>query len=358
MARFSLARPHVLVVVGSDGRAAGSVVESALLGRGWPLARSPADADLLVVAGSPGAELAAAVELLWAQVPAPRSRVHVATSSDVEASLDAAARHLRAWEAQRSDDGPDDPWAGQGPGTGGHQHAGNDGSESGDGHGGHSHDGMDVAGLPMASSAPDRDGLDLEALRVKLGPWLPGWPNGLVVEASMQGDVLSDVAVHWVDDAHPGTVGPQENALDALVRLLTLTGPAPTLRRWRETRAAVRQQRPGAVAQAARSAHRLARSRVLAWSLGGGPALAGGNAADVLHRWCDVLSGGSPAGGRDLVVDPQELATALQGADLAGARLAVASVVVGPGRTPAHGEGEDGDAHVGHAGGHHGGGHG
>jgi hypothetical protein len=353
VAWFALARPHVLVVVAPDGRGVGSVVESVLLRRGWPLARSPADADLLVVAGSPGPELAAAVEVLWAQVPAPRSHVHLATASDLDARLDAAVRHLLAWEAQRSDAGPADPWVGRGPDADTDRHADHEGPTSGEGH---DHDDMD-AGLPMASSAPDRDGLELETLHVTLGPWLPGWPDGLVVEASMQGDVLSDVGVRWADDAHPGTAGPQQCALDALVRLLTLTGPAPVLQRWRETRAAVREQRPGAAAHAARSARRLARSRVLAWSLRGVPAPAGTDVAECLHRWCDVLSESPPPDARSPVVGPQELATTLQGAELAGARLAVASVVVGPGHALAHDDAADGDVHVEPARGHHGGGH-
>ena len=58
------------------------------------MAISPADTDILLVTGELGPELSAAVDLLWAQVPHPRARVHVIRRVDVSVQLDVAWRAL------------------------------------------------------------------------------------------------------------------------------------------------------------------------------------------------------------------------------------------------------------------------
>ena len=75
--RAAAARPHVLVAAMPGGAAVRLATEEQLRHRGWPAALSPADADVLLVAGVPAADIAAAVETTWAAVPAPRVRAIV-----------------------------------------------------------------------------------------------------------------------------------------------------------------------------------------------------------------------------------------------------------------------------------------
>ena len=77
-------------------------MEAELTHRGWPLATSPADADLLVVAGSAGPELAAVVERTWAALPAPRARIEISMPSRAVSALDGAAALLRDHAHQRA----------------------------------------------------------------------------------------------------------------------------------------------------------------------------------------------------------------------------------------------------------------
>ena len=61
--------------------------------------------------------------------------------------------------------------------------------------GGHGHHMGEVAGLPMADRAPDRDGLKLDVLHVPLGPVLRYWPSGLRLTLALQGDVVQQATV-------------------------------------------------------------------------------------------------------------------------------------------------------------------
>ncbi|MBM0275207.1 hypothetical protein JM949_06930, partial [Micromonospora sp. STR1s_6] len=77
LARWASRRPHLLLAAAPGATAARLAVEAHADRAGWPLAASPADADLLVVAGQPGSELAAAIERVWDQFPGPRARVRI-----------------------------------------------------------------------------------------------------------------------------------------------------------------------------------------------------------------------------------------------------------------------------------------
>ncbi|MBW0107108.1 hypothetical protein I4I78_32240, partial [Pseudonocardia sp. KRD-291] len=92
--RAGAGRPHVLVVAALGGTAARLAVEAELARRAWPIATSPADTDILVVAGEPGTELAAVLARIWAQIPAPRARVDVPQPETVPACLDTAKGRL------------------------------------------------------------------------------------------------------------------------------------------------------------------------------------------------------------------------------------------------------------------------
>ena len=100
----------------------------------------------------------------------------------------------------------------------------------------------------------DRDGLALDALHVALGPVLPHWPTGLVVHATLAGDLVTDARAEVLDVPGPrerpggrrAPLGPDRTRLDALVRVLgprrrrprRRPGPRPARRRPRPGRAA------------------------------------------------------------------------------------------------------------------------
>ena len=87
-------RPRVLVVEGAGADPLRWSVESDLDRRGWPFAQSPADTDLLLVLGTPGPHLSAAVDLLWEQVPRPRHRLDITEEHQVPGLLDTAVPAL------------------------------------------------------------------------------------------------------------------------------------------------------------------------------------------------------------------------------------------------------------------------
>jgi len=50
-------------------------------------------------------------------------------------------------------------------------------------------------GRPIAQRAPDRDGLQLDKLNVRVGPFFPPLPPGLVMSVQLQGDVVQEVSL-------------------------------------------------------------------------------------------------------------------------------------------------------------------
>ncbi len=63
------------------------------------------------------------------------------------------------------------------------------------GHGGTGMTGGTPYGRPLPLRAPDRDGLELDQLPVVVGPWFSGFPPGLALRVSLQGDVAQAVEV-------------------------------------------------------------------------------------------------------------------------------------------------------------------
>ena len=153
--RTAARRPHVLVVAVPGATDVRLAVEAALARRGWPVATGPADTDVLAVAGAPGPELAAVIDAVWEQVPAPRARIEVRTAAHVDDELAAAAALLADADHQRSAPAPvhENHDGHGGPGQHGgdaehghHEHAGHEdptghgehaGHEEHAGHGGH-----------------------------------------------------------------------------------------------------------------------------------------------------------------------------------------------------------------------------
>lgn len=349
--RVGARRPHVLLVEVPGGTEARLAVERELRTRGWPAADSPADADLVVVAGRVGHDLAAPADRLWRQVPRPRVRLSAPDASSTARLLDDAATRLAA-----GGDPEDDAPAG----------APHEKHHSPEPSGGHGDMEMDLpGGVPMADRGADRDGLMLDQLHVPLGPLLPDWPAGLIVHTTLQGDVIQDARVEvagaaarsfwnepWRraasgDPVSTGSASRRRVAayLDSLARLLTVAG-------WADAAARARYLRDELLAGAAAGelsprlrplARRLRRSRTLRWltdDLGVVPADASALRArgDVTARWTGWLAAAEqllpnidrtdhlPVGEapRD---PPAELVALLPGL-LAGAELATARLVV------------------------------
>lgn len=364
---WALARPRVLVVDARDTVELRWAVEAELDRRGWSPALSPADADVLLVLGAPGSQLTAAIDVLWSQIAQPRHRVDLHTVTDLHHRLDEAVRVLGTSAREPGEDGSGGAGAGRegmDHGGGGHEgmdhggggHEGMDhGTMDDSGHEGHHmHHGGDVAGLPMAETAPDRDGLALDVLRVSIGPVLPGWPTGLLLQADLQGDILTGARLSWVDATDDEIVPaervhPQRAALDQLASLLVVAGWPTAARDARCARDGLASTDQSAVAVARRRAalvaRRVGRSRALAWSVRGAgrlPSTAGaaadGDVLDRVRRWCDLASGGTvgaPASPSSL----DAVAAVLEGTELGTARLIVASLALD--RSPARTEPED-----------------
>jgi hypothetical protein len=352
--RAGASRPHVLVAAMPGAARVRLAAEELMRRRGWPTAMTPADADILLVAGTPGEDIGDAVGAAWAAVPAPRARVGAATPGEVAAALDAAHGELASFAGRRHGAPP----------------------------GGPVRPAMEMPGaLPMADRGADRDGLALDLLHVPLGPLLPDWPAGLVVRVTLQGDVVQRAEAFFLGLAtggpsfwdepwrraaisEPVTAGLAARRraaahLDSLGRLLAVAG-------WDDAAPAARMLRdevlsgapaPRLAPRVRRLARRVARSRVLAWStrslgvlrpgqVAGPAARAAGDATDRYRRWCGDLvdlaglfDDASPLTGSAL--DPPRgwsdgqpssaallelLPGLLEGAELSAARLIIASL--------------------------------
>jgi hypothetical protein len=238
-------------------------------------------------------------------------------------------------------------------------------------------------GLAMAERAADRDGLKLDVLHVPLGPALPDWPAGLVLHLTLQGDVIQAVEVAVMDGSADGssfwdepwlrsaqgeqvTTADAERRraashLDSVGRLLAVAGWESAADQARVLRDEIIAGAPGSevAPRVAKLARRTGRSRTLRWMLGdvgvvdremaGRHGLIGpsarhlGDAFARLTGWLDEISQAmerrddpAPLQGTDGPRGPVEgrpsaavlamLPELLEGAELAAARLTVASL--------------------------------
>jgi hypothetical protein len=210
-------------------------------------------------------------------------------------------------------------------------------------------------GLPMADVGPDRDGLMLDRLRVPLGPVLPDWPAGLVVEVVLQGDVVQEATARILDPPAPGHAAPPlfwsdadsaadharrraARHLDGLARLLGTAGwddPAATARHLRDDllagapAAALRPRAEALVATVRRSRTLRRMLRGVGSGAGDVTALLAARLAALQAALAALDDPEEPADddpGRTDAPSPDELAELLVGAELAAARLIVAAV--------------------------------
>ncbi|MGI8937625.1 MAG: hypothetical protein ACR2JF_05305 [Iamia sp.] len=193
------------------------------------LVPTPRHASVLLVAGSIPPEHREAVDRVHDQLPHPRATVWWRTDPDaptragrtVEGGPDEVveaiiAAHLAVAvdpEASEPDRRPDEEaheWRGVGP----------------NGQGGEGMMGGTPYGRPMAMTGDDRDGLALDQLHLRLGPFLDALPAGMVLDVTLQGDVLQQVAA-----TRPGapvaagtTVAPGRQGLHGLAHGLHVQG--------------------------------------------------------------------------------------------------------------------------------------
>ncbi|SDS17628.1 hypothetical protein SAMN04489751_1408 [Brevibacterium sandarakinum] len=421
-------------------------LEDQMLRRGWRRAWAPADADVLAVCGTPGPELTPLVDRLWEQMPGPRVRANMCSSSTVSSALNDAAtlyvdtdQHAkdareRAQEPQIPHDDMDHSGHGSHDHSGmedsGHDHmshSGHDGmdhdnhtgmhhnghgeidhsgadhmnhsgndsmdhdevdhdshadmhhngddhmdhsghnghggmdhsglEDSGHDHSGHGgmdhsgHGGMDMSpgGIPLAQGGPDRDGLEMDVLHLPLGPVLAYWPAGLVLDCTLQGDVVVDSEASIVDGRdHEHSLhvfAPDLRAAllcDNVMALLALAGADDLAARARQARdCLLRGDHTAALDRLERLIRTIRRSWLLRWSLQGVlvleqvdlhrhslPASCRGDAYDRMLRTLARIQ--AAVGGAGPMIDDdvswQVLPNLVTGLELATLRLAVASV--------------------------------
>lgn len=354
IARSASRHAHALVVEVPGSWRTRMAVERNLFARGWRLAYSPADADVLVVCGEPGPGLAEAIEGVWHQMPGPRVRVDVHAGDEVDARLDEAHTGLLDTDHHRRD-AQQRPTASEllaeqaGPRAESHGGHGDTDHASAGGH-----EGMEMSpgGIPLAEGGEDRDGLEMDVLQVRFGPVLPHWPAGLVLRCSMQGDVIVEAQAELVDGParqEDDVIGPARG-IDNIASLLALAGwddAAAEARRIRDT--ALEPGDGAAGSELERLRRRVRRSWTLRWSLRGVrrlsdkeaharglPADAVGDTYDRLIGMLDRAVAGVAAtaagdtgtrtndAGRTLPTD--HLSHLVMGLDLATARLVLASL--------------------------------
>ncbi len=175
----------VFAVVGAQGLVP---VEGLRHRPGLRLVDSPRHARVLLVAGAVDGAHKTALERLHAQIPTPRGTVWwqappLFQRGEAVAGDDPLPAIRAAAEADDPDQRPDvppHPWQGMGP----------------HGQGGRGMMGGNPYGRPMAMTADDiRDGLALDAYTARFGPFLPMWPPGLVLDMTLQGDVIVSATV-------------------------------------------------------------------------------------------------------------------------------------------------------------------
>lgn len=281
LARLAVRSAHILVVEAPGGWRIRAEVERAAVERGWSLALSPGEADVLAVCGALGPDLGHAVAEVWEQLPGPRVRIQFSDVDDVSSLLGEARdqlldtdRHLRDARERpmvmgRLDEGGDGMDMGDEETMNMNSH---DDMDMGDGEAMDMDGGMDMemapSGIPLAEGAEDRDGLEMDVLHVRLGIALLYWPAGLVLRCTLQGDVIVAATAEVPALKEEGDQYRAARHVDNVVSVLALAG-------WEEAASDARTVRDDllgdrtekAVRRLTRLQGRVQHSRLLRWSL-------------------------------------------------------------------------------------------
>lgn len=295
LARLAFGAPaRAFPIVGADAPAA---VDDLRLSDDIALLDSPRSANVLLVAGSLPAALHEPAARVHDQMSHPRGVVwwtgaaqgdtlpfpdalRVGPADDVPATLCRLQGELvsgrRASSPNVLPDVDPAPWRGVGP----------------YGQGGTGMTGGAPYGRPLADRVEDRDGLMLDHLPVRVGPFFPPFPPGLVLDVLLQGDLVqqatvaanpfADVAMAPRDDpfrlalARPVPVAMIERArarhhLRWLAHALRVHGLGALGRRALGLVAALARDTPASrvAADVAALARLLERTRALGWATGG-----------------------------------------------------------------------------------------
>lgn len=194
-------------------------VEQLFLSPGMRRASTPREAAVLLVAGAIPDAAQAALDRLHDQLPHPRASFRWDGQANPSAELTALWRDVldgRPSEDDRLADESPNEWRGKGD----------------HGQGGEGMMGGVPYGRPMAMTADDiRDGLALDAYTARIGPFAPMLLPGLVLEVTLQGNVIVSAKV---------CAPPFEQTAEAVrpafcaARLLMLLGlPLDAHRLWR-----------------------------------------------------------------------------------------------------------------------------
>lgn len=311
--------------------------------RGRPeirLVASPRHAAVLLAAGAIPHEHGEALARVHDQVPHPRRSVawagglggHPVATTVVTGPADelvAAIRQVYAeLRADRKRTEPDllpdeDPneWRGVGP----------------YGQGGEGMMGGVPYGRPMAMTGDDRDGLTLDQLHLRLGPFLDALPAGVVLDVTLQGEVLQQAELHPPAAAPNGLPPPDDlgddpavasarRGLRWLAHALHVHGLDPHAAR--AAQLAVRAAGDD-VCRRFRVLHRAVKRSGVLWSLRGVGPLHGGDAA---ARWVahldriDTALSGEPTRASSSPRSFDELGSALAGMTIADAVATIVSL--------------------------------
>ncbi len=228
LARLALRAPVPVFAAIGPGRQAD--VERLLARRGLRRALTPRDAAVLLLAGDLPPDAMEPLGRVHDQVPRPRRILRwtdrTETGDAVADRLATAWRGLCGGEDGDDDlqpDAPSNAWRGVGP----------------HGQGGTGMMGGTPYGRPMAMTGLDiRDGLQLDRYTARLGPFAPMLPPGLVLELTLQGDVICDAGVVCPPFAQPADA---DAPVLCSARMLALLGLEDAARR------VIRGGRPGAL---------------------------------------------------------------------------------------------------------------
>ena len=164
------------------------------------LVTSPRHASVLLVAGTIPAEHHEALDRVHDQVPHPRTSIAwpaggsappgpwAKVDGDLDTLVAALVESHRRLASDPTGTEPDqladiepNEWRGLGP----------------HGQGGEAMMGGTPYGRPMAMTGDDRDGLALDQLELRLGPFLDALPGGLVLNVTLQGEVVQRCVAEW-----------------------------------------------------------------------------------------------------------------------------------------------------------------
>jgi len=343
---------HVLLVEVPGNGAFRMGLEAAAAAGGHVFAVHPAESDVLFVCGTPGPEMRTVIDRVWDQMPYPKHRATLAGLDEIGAVLTTAQDALADRRAQRSaaledaadhtggqdldDHRPDDEEPN-------HEHP-DHADESMHDHdmtmGGHDQMSMDhmsmsgPGGYPLADGAADRDGLEMDVLHRRLGPILPSWPPGVVLDVTLAGDTITHASASMIDITDHGRADPQgvaAVALDQAAQVLTVAGWAAAAARTLRVRdLAVAGHRDRARKLIRPLRRRIERSVALRWSLRGLQVRPAVEVRTVLlarlERAEASLSGRRSEPEPTTTVD--DIPALVEGRDIGSARLVVAALTV------------------------------